>query len=99
MPISKTNLPLEQITKTKLPGLNGAPAKVGFSIGGFWLNGSDEYATEQELQDALIGKELTHSKSGKSLVVVGAFVKDVEFIKSILTVRETMEYTDLSDLL
>ncbi len=100
MVISKKNLPIAQITKTTLPGLNGQPAKEGFSIGGFWLNGSDAYESPEELQAALIGKEIMASKSGKSLIVAGLMAtRDADFVKSILTPRVELEMVNLNDLI
>lgn len=98
--ITAKTLPLNQITATKLPGLNGEPEKKGFSIGGFWLNGSDAYSTAADLQKALIGKEISHSKSGKSLIIVGSFApRDTDFIATILTARVELEATNLADLI
>lgn len=100
MTISKTNLPLSQISATTLPGLNGGPAKTGFSIGGFWLNGSDAYTTAADLQKALIGKEICASKSGKSLIVVGEFAaRDTDFLATILSPRVALEMVDLNSLI
>ncbi len=98
MVISKKNLPIAQITKTTLPGLNGQPAKEGFSIGGFWLNGSDAYKTAEELRNALIGKKITKSGSGKSLIIVGAN-RDLDFIKTIISSRVELEMVNLNDLI
>lgn len=108
MQITAKNLPLNQIQATELPGLNGAPAKKGFSIGGFWLNGSEalnedktsKYNTPQELQKGLIGKELAPSKSGKSLIIVGSIApRDTDFIATILTARVELQMADLNELI
>lgn len=102
MLITANNLPLDKIVAAELPGLNGASPKKGFKIGGAWLNGSDGFSTAAELQKHLIGKEISPSKTGKSLVVVGDFQPiDKDFLAGILTARETiaLEAVDLSELL
>ena len=97
MNLTEQNLPLAKISSTTVGD------KVGFSIGGFWLNGSDAFKTKEELHAYLMGKELSPSKSGKSLVVIGAWTapeRDVDFVKSI-TVKRTESYVpvDLNDFI
>ncbi len=102
MLITAKNLPLDKIMAAELPGLNGASPKKGFKIGGAWLNGSDAFSSAADLQKHLIGKEISPSKTGKSLVVVGDFQPmDTVFLTKLLTPRETiaLEVVDLNELL
>lgn len=100
--VTAKNLPLAEITATELPGLNGAPNKKGFKIGGAWLNGSDRFSTAKELHEHLIGKELTYSQSKKSLVIVGDFQPlNKKVLASLINEREdlVLEPIDLSELI
>lgn len=102
MQLTAQNLPLAKITATTLSGLNGQPAKSGWSIGGAWLNGSDAFTSAEALHAHLMGKELIPSATGKSLVIKGEFnpmVKDTDFLKTIITKRETISIpvVDLND--
>lgn len=93
MRLSEQNLPLAKITASTLPGRDGAASKNGFKIGGVWLNGSDSFSTAGELHAFLMGKEITPSGSGKSLVVKGLFniePVDQDFLKTIIVKREAI---------
>jgi hypothetical protein len=97
--VTAKNLPLSEITATELPGLNGAAPKKGFKVAGAWLNGSDRFSDAKECQEFLIGKELTYSQSGKSLVVVGDFQPiNGKILKGLINERDTVviEAIDLS---
>jgi len=100
--VTAENLPLAEITAAELPGLNGAPNKKGFKIGGAWLNGSDKFTSAQKLQDYLIGKELTYNRSKKSLVIVGDFQPlNKKVLAGLINEREdlVLEPIDLSELI
>lgn len=100
--LTKSNLPLSEITATTIPGRDGNAPINGFKVGGAWLNGSQAFDSAQALHDHLMGKEITWSKSGKSLVIVGDFQPvNGDFLKKVLTAREEVAYVpvDLSDLL
>lgn len=100
--LTKKNLPLSEITSTTIPARDGNPAVQGFKVGGAWLNGSQGFTTAEDLHEHLMGKEITWSRNGKSLVIVGDFAPvNEKLLKSIMTKREDSNYVpiDLSELL
>lgn len=100
--LTKKNLPLSEITATTIPARDGNPAINGFKVGGAWLNGSQAFSTAADLYEHLMGKEITYSKNGKSLVIVGDFAPvNEKLLKSIMTAREETNYVpvNLADLL
>lgn len=102
MILNAQNLPVAKITSTTLRGQNGQASINGFSVGGVWLNGSQDFATAEALHTHLMGKELTPSQSGKSLVIKGEFApRDTDFLKSVVTKREPINLValDLNSLI
>lgn len=107
MILTKQKLPISKITATTLPGKNGLEPKAGYSIGGVWLNGYSQadYPTVEDVHAALMGKELSPSATGKSLVVVGDYTpieRDTDLLSSILTPRAAqvnVEALNLNDLI
>lgn len=95
MNLTAQTLPLASITKTSFGD------KTGFQVHGYYVNGSDKFATESELHAHLMGKELVASKSGKSLIISGDWTPgNHEALGKILTARSApMEFVNLNDLI
>jgi hypothetical protein len=100
--LTKELLPLSLITPSTIPARGDKPELKGFKVAGAWLNGSHKFTSAEDLQNYLMGKEITHSGNNKSLVIVGDFKPvDTVALKTLLTKRETLvlEAIDLSSLL
>ena len=73
MKLTKVQVSQFELNPCTIPAQGNYPERNGWKIDGYYLNGSDAYATKKDLEAALIGSELQPAKSGKSLVIVGSF--------------------------
>ena len=92
-----------EITAATIPANGQYPERKGWKLDGYWLNGSEQYESAADLIAGLEGEEISPSKSGKSLVIVGSFTapKSENLVK-ILTARgpeATITMADLNDLI
>ncbi len=103
MKLSKQNIAKLEITPAVIPANGQYPERKGWKLDGYYLNGSDKWATADEVRNGLVGEELSPSKSGKSLVIVGAFSfvqPKTDVLGPLLVKREEVSLTiaDLNDL-
>ena len=94
-----------EITAATIPANGQYPERKGWKIEGFYLNGSEQWSSREEVIAGLEGEEISPSKSGKSLVIVGSFTApnaDKLVALKILTARgpeATITMADLNDLI
>lgn len=93
-----------ELIQVTIPANAQYPARTGWKVDGYYLNGSDQFTTKADLVKGLVGHELSPAKSGKSLVIVGSFTAVpviTERLSQVLTARETvvLDITDLNSLL
>lgn len=100
--LTRQNLPIEKITPSVIPAKGDYPERKGFKVFGFWLNGSENFASREECHKALMGNHITTAQSGKSLVCEEWITQDTNGVMGILSQRVTdtaeLKSVNLNDL-